>query len=458
MKFVSPNGAHAAITACIMLIMTAVRGNSDFSLSQETLEINNDAVRLSSLSYNRKDELETYGEREEIAGPTAFITHLNGHPDFADFDEITFYTQEPDQALVAKKGERCFVAFRGTVGNNIMDWLQNLDLRDRVVHRNNDTKQEGCEVRKGYVDFLDSIAVHRVFADIVKCMDSIASTCDDGTCLVITGHSQGGASATVASILLYDLEPTVVTFGQPPAADKGCDSIPSERFYRYVNSIKEPDEDDEMAFDPVAFVPSLLSQSVHYGYGILLGEDPTSVKYLGLDEDADFMPSIFDRQHEVEAHSIGQDTGYEYDARVEALLENSPISTDGFADDEFCDRDYHDLCASKWCSFDNKCTSKVSETCLPDSCEKDEDCASGACIRDSCAPAKGMVEGGCPCYLNRDCASGKCDMKVTNLLGWTCEYGPDEEVIERDNSAVSVASGVVLRAAALVMSPLLLLP
>ena len=42
---------------------------------------------------------------------------------------------------------------------------------------------------------------------------------DPEDCLVITGHSQGGATATIASILLYDQLPTVVTFGQPPAVD-----------------------------------------------------------------------------------------------------------------------------------------------------------------------------------------------------------------------------------------------
>lgn len=456
---VGSNRAVAAIAASCLLFATAVRGSSDdFSLSAETLAITNDAARLSGLSYTRDGELDNLeaSQREEIAGATAFLTSLT-HPDFADFNEMTVYTQEPDQALLAKKGERCFLAFRGTVGTSMMDWLQNLDPSDRVVNRNNDTKQAACEVRKGYVEFLDAIVVHRVFADIVTCMDSI--TCEDDPCLVITGHSQGGASATIASILLYDFEPTVVTFGQPPAVDTGCDSIPSERFYRYVNSMKETDEDDEMAFDPVPFVPTPLSQSVHYGHGILLGEDSGSVKYLGIDEDADFVPSVFDRRNEDDAHSIGKDTEYGYDGRVKALLSNSAnlsISTDGFSDGLFCDRDYHDLCASGWCSFDNQCSPRSSETCVPDSCEKDKDCASGACIRDSCAPAKGMVEGGCPCYLNRDCASEECDMKITNLGGWTCVYGPDEEV--REQSGANASFSCVFLCAAAIVSILLSLP
>uniref|UniRef100_A0A7S4JH85 Fungal lipase-type domain-containing protein n=1 Tax=Odontella aurita TaxID=265563 RepID=A0A7S4JH85_9STRA len=438
-----------------------------FSLTEDALSISDDAVRLSDLSYGKDDVLTKYGgAKREISGGAeeASITELNGHPDYDDFEYVTFYTQEPDQALVAKKDygqrQRCYLAFRGT-RDNVPDWLQNLDLRDRVVHRNNDTKQEGCEVRNGYVDFLDSSVVHKVFEDIVECMESIA--CDDGAgdCLVVTGHSQGGASAAIASILLYDLYPTVVTFGQPPACDGGCDSIPSDRYYRYVNSMREPNDDDdrnEQAFDPVPFVPTLLSRSSNYGHGILLGEDPRSVKYLGLDGDADaFLPSVFDRRNKFEAHSIGTDSEFDYDRRIITLSENAPVSTDGFSDGIFCDRDYGELCASGRCSFENACSSEATETCVVDGCDDDADCDSGACVRGACAPGKGRVEGGCPCFINRNCASGDCNMKITTLM-WTCEYGPDEEIRRQSVSkGGSISLGTFMRTATLVPALLLLL-
>ena len=35
-------------------------------------------------------------------------------------------------------------------------------------------------------------------------------------CVVLTGHSQGGAIAAIAAVYMADLNPYVITFGQPP--------------------------------------------------------------------------------------------------------------------------------------------------------------------------------------------------------------------------------------------------
>ena len=68
--------------------------------------------------------------------------------------------------------------------------------------------------------------------DLFACVNS---TCPTGSCTVLTGHSQGGAQATVLSILTYSLNPIVITFGQPPAAEENCPFIPSDNFFRFVN-------------------------------------------------------------------------------------------------------------------------------------------------------------------------------------------------------------------------------
>uniref|UniRef100_A0A7S4JXY3 Uncharacterized protein n=1 Tax=Odontella aurita TaxID=265563 RepID=A0A7S4JXY3_9STRA len=167
----------------------------------------------------------------------------------------------------------------------------------------------------------------------------------------------------VASILLHRFNPTLITFGQPPTVDLGCESIPSDRYYRYINSIKEKGEDDDVAFDPVVYAPNWISKSVQYGQAILLGEDTTAVKYLGIDEQgAAFTPRFFDRQNEKAAHDIGMGKPTDYDARILSLLKNYPINITGFSNGAFCDRSYNELCVSKWCSPENKCEESAAAT------------------------------------------------------------------------------------------------
>lgn len=358
---------NAIAAACSLWASLAGANESGgFLLSREVMEISYEAARLSNLSYaNVNQESGYFGEQEAmkrdtgVYDSTAIMTPFS-HPDFMKYRYIHFYTQEPDQALIAKTDDRCFVAFRGT-NVDLADWLQNLNPSTRVIHRNNDTSLEGCEVREGFVEFLQSDAILFGLRDVTECMNTIS--CDDATggpCLVITGHSQGGASAAVASVLLHWLNPTVATFGQPPTLMEGCDSVPSERYYRYINSIKEADEDDDVAFDPVVFSESISAGATQYGHAILLGEDATAVMYLGMDkEGAEFTPTFLDRQNELAAHLLGGNVPTDYDWRIRVLLENFPIATDGFSDGSFCDRSYHDLCASGWCTSENVCANRT---------------------------------------------------------------------------------------------------
>lgn len=154
---------------------------------------------------------------------------------------------------------------------------------------------------------------------------------------------QGGASAAVASIFTYDLMPTVITFGMPPAAKEGCELIPSERMYRYVNHKKEDDEEGDLGF------VDFFSGSVHYGYYLFVGPDKTAAKFLGIDQNYIFSPDVFlEDINEVPAHEIGGNESYSYLARMENLLntgnENGfPVSMDGFADGTVCEVQYREL-------------------------------------------------------------------------------------------------------------------
>jgi hypothetical protein len=77
-----------------MLALLAVTTGEESLLTEKVLQISNVAAELSALAY---------GNASNIAG--------------AHFEEINYYTQEPDQAIVAKRDGRCYVAFRGTQKN-----------------------------------------------------------------------------------------------------------------------------------------------------------------------------------------------------------------------------------------------------------------------------------------------------------------------------------------------------
>jgi len=323
-------------------------------LDSRITEVTRVSAMLSALAYK-----ENAAENYNVVSTNRGVTDRYEHP---DLDYIQFYINEPDQAIVARQNGRCYISFRGTLsptkeslGFFFDDWEQNFDLGNRIIHRNNDPSQPACEGRRGYADFIDTQEAKEGLEDVLRCVDDCS---DQEDCLVITGHSQGGATATIASILLYDWQPTVVTFGQPPAVDRGCEWIPSERFYRYINSKVEDNEDDDLGFDVVPFVPTIVSGSAHYGHALLLGDDVdggSAIKYLGFNE-IDFEPALVDL--DIYAHTMAatSDADYSYEARINAIVDtfqDSDIETDGFSAGAVCE--YGELCKSDRCE-DHVCT------------------------------------------------------------------------------------------------------
>jgi hypothetical protein len=71
-------------------------------LTEEIMEISLIAAQLSSLAYGNATVYATgFDTTRNIS------THA--HP---DYETIQFYDEEPDQAVLARKGGRCYVAFR----------------------------------------------------------------------------------------------------------------------------------------------------------------------------------------------------------------------------------------------------------------------------------------------------------------------------------------------------------
>ena len=328
-----------------MLISTAVAQDEPV-LDERIMTLSVEAAKLSALAY---DNATAWATGVDENGNT-----LYEHP---DFEAISFYTDDElvDQAIVAKTDGRCYLSFRGTT-QDIFDWLQNLGLGSVDIYKDGDTASgESCSARGGFADFLLSPLVLQGAMDLQEC----ASTCTDpDDCVILTGHSQGGAIAQLAAILLYSYNPILITFGQPLAVSSGCEFLVSERIYRYVNSLFLEVEGEEpyIAYDPVPLFPGFGQGRGHYGYYLLLGDDTTALKFLGVDdEDSDFAPGV---QIDIDPHTMGGlETPFSYQARVTSLFDNGqfPVNINGFSADTPCDLENSLTCASDDCGLDMVC-------------------------------------------------------------------------------------------------------
>jgi len=331
----------------MMLLSTAVAQADEPVLDERIMMLSVEAAKLSALAYENATAYATgVDENGNIT--------LYDHP---DYEVISFYTDDElvDQAIVAKTDGRCYLSFRGTT-LDIFDWLQNLGLGSVDIFKDgNITSGESCSARGGFADFLLSPLVLQGAMDLQEC----ASTCTDpDDCVILTGHSQGGAIAQLAAILLYSYNPILITFGQPLAVSRECEFLQSERIYRYVNSLLLEVEGEEpyIAYDPVPLFPALGQGRGHYGYYLLLGDDTTALKFLGVDdEDSDFAPGA---QLSAVPHTMGGlDIPFSYQARVASLFDNGqfPVNINGFSADTPCDLENSLTCASDDCGLDMVC-------------------------------------------------------------------------------------------------------
>ena len=106
------------------------------------------------------------------------------------------YIEEPDQALVAEDDAGyCFGVFRGTTPTAV-DWGQNIDPRNEPVCTTKD-RSACCTTRQGFYDAYITSYHQKMENEVRKC----ASKCDrPNECVVLTGHSQGGAVASIAAV------------------------------------------------------------------------------------------------------------------------------------------------------------------------------------------------------------------------------------------------------------------
>lgn len=165
----------------VWLIMTpSTEGQKEEPvLDERIMKLIVESAKLSALTF---DDASMYATGQENENGFAQYEH-------PDYEFISFYTDEPDQAIVAKSMDgHCFLAFRGTTWV-LDDWIQNIELGSVDIYKdNNVTSGESCSAREGLADFLSSDLVQQGAQDLMEC----ASTCSDpDDCMILTGHSQG---------------------------------------------------------------------------------------------------------------------------------------------------------------------------------------------------------------------------------------------------------------------------
>mmetsp|Transcript_35758 Transcript_35758/g.52400 ORF Transcript_35758/g.52400 Transcript_35758/m.52400 type:complete len:416 (+) Transcript_35758:109-1356(+) len=365
-------------TASKLLLSSALAAQAHaIWLDEKIMTLSLNAAKLSDLSYIAHEE------------PDGSLYGMT-------LDDAHYYVSEdsPDTAIVTKVDGYCYGVFRGTESTNLDDWKQNIDPRtDEVCNDDGGC----CDARQGFVRAYEAPFKDQFEADLVEC----AASCDDpDECVVLTGHSQGGAIANLAAIINVDLNPYVITFGQPAAVHEPCPYINSEKYYHYINSVMDG---DELEHDVVPFGPGLGSS--FFGYMIIVSPQSDAVANYGLNA----YPDISDFHLNIEpfkAHSMdGGEEGFGYIQRIEALMSHDeyPIPAGGWHQGDACSDDGE--CISGFCN-ENLC-SGLLDSC--ESCDDNEDCISGNCYLGSCTRIDQQVDNGCSCFFSSDCDSGRCD-------------------------------------------------
>lgn len=151
-----------------------------------------------------------------------------------EFGQCKVLDSGATQGYVMANERAIVVSFRGTQGKDLRDWVTNLDF-DRV------------ETPNGSVHCGFNKAVDRVFEDLLVAVVKFRT---QGQALFLTGHSLGGALATLTTLRLINAGQSVMglyTFGSPRVGDRtyfdrfnvalnqGLEAAPIARAFRIVN-------------------------------------------------------------------------------------------------------------------------------------------------------------------------------------------------------------------------------
>lgn len=360
---------------------------------------------------------------------------------------------------MAKKDGVCYASFRGS---NLpwTDWDASDFGRAWVCAQDDEgaspeedlgsgsnARGNCCSTRMGFSKAYNT-TYHRDIQDAVRrCAKGCPWHADE--CVVLSGHSQGGAMAAMAALVLADLNPHIITFGQPGTIDAPCSMLSRERLFRFVNT--KASKNDGLIYDPIPFIQGLGADD--FGYMVFLGDDSTGVASIVLGDRGDqFRPAS---PFGLEAHSMLESNLVPgYLDRLQSLQDHSAgsvVRSNGFANGAFCSESVE--CLSELCEWDNssqnfrRCKPALcsqpsqcplnydcwmgecqprNQSCM--ACEKDLECSSGRCFDGVCAGSNGLMDTNCGCKEDAQCSSRRCRDGVCEArlpIGSSCEESGD---------------------------------
>ena len=322
----SSTSSSTSTTETTNFATEAETSSATFSFSQELLQLTHKAINLSNLAYDEDPYSSTWNFPHE---------------------SMDVFNEDVDQAVLVKIEDYCMVAFRGTDLSSWFDIYQNVMLGNTPVCDTN--SGACCNAENGFYDAYNRGYRNELENKIRFCSSQCQLTDTNTTetvtkcpTVVLTGHSQGGSIATIAAIVLSDLSPVVITFGQPPTIDASCPLLDGNSIYRFENSRIGR---RGTTYDPVPYLPYRASQ---YGHQIMLGDDTTRVAYIGQSTGIEFEP--WDSENCFATHRLTSDSvGYldRIDALVRANTNIALIPSSGFQDGSACTKGSE--CDSKIC-------------------------------------------------------------------------------------------------------------
>lgn len=140
------------------------------------------------------------------------------------------------------------IAFRGSV--NIQNWLENLSILKSTFEPN---ECHDCEVHSGFLDMWDSFK-----SDVMSYTDQLYNQHGHPN-IIVTGHSLGGALATLSGYHLrikYGAKVTLYNFGSP--------RVGNEAFYNKIKQLYGGSDFRLVNQDDI--VPHWPKALTHYGY------------------------------------------------------------------------------------------------------------------------------------------------------------------------------------------------
>lgn len=237
-----------------------------------------------------------------------------------------------DQAMVTFMDGTCYGAFKG-MAPALYDFMQGVG----IYGTKDVCSSEGCctldrGISQGYYGQFWELFEEK----IRECHHTLCPDSVDGCPVVLTGHSQGAAIATVASVALADLRPALYSFGGQKILHRGhpCHILDQMDTYLRVTTVCE--YEGLATYDINAHVNPLLT---HTGTMIILGHGGAAT--VAHNHDMTLMP------YKVPCHGI-------FDPYLFSILQLQPDQPlDGFVPGSVCSRDVE--CKSNKCAH-HRCT------------------------------------------------------------------------------------------------------